>query len=479
MNSESTNFDNISILQNELSLYEQEKIDCCDDPEYLELVEEEIARINAEIDSIKEKIHEKVNGATFDYDFEIKRRWRQCWYDFIDEHTDESERADMKVLCLPGRLCLEIPGYLELGFKPENIIGVEGNREVKDEYERNAAQYGIKPVFGTLEDVVPKLNTPLDVVSLDFTGLCTKALLDRVISKLLLREKAVVLTNFLGARENRNLQDLYQYRKEQIDVAFHLKGQFLLPEDAYKPLDKKYKEDTFGNSPLKDIRGTVLRSFVESETGRCRSEHWLHSGTLRNLFKKVIKSNGLDCELLTPYILGLKLTDICNYLETVLKNIIDRTDVIKFLLYFLCEDSLLRIPVTKAIKKYKYVSRNGSPFVSDMFAHEAPTQVYEQCNRTVNFIYNYLLALVYSSKKLKEAEKAYFIPIAITDHFGIPVLNRDIRNLDKLEFTDGGMLHSLPIRILLRDLETYKQLLHNVPYKTEADYPELDLIKMD
>jgi len=31
----------------------------------------------------------------------------------------------MKVLCLPGLKCLEIPLYLELGFRAENIVGVE------------------------------------------------------------------------------------------------------------------------------------------------------------------------------------------------------------------------------------------------------------------------------------------------------------------------------------------------------------------
>jgi hypothetical protein len=52
----------------------------------------------------------------------IKNKWRQKLKEFIDENTDKEKRVTMKVLCLPGVECHEISLYIELGFKPENIV---------------------------------------------------------------------------------------------------------------------------------------------------------------------------------------------------------------------------------------------------------------------------------------------------------------------------------------------------------------------
>jgi hypothetical protein len=48
------------------------------------------------------------------YNNEIKNKWRQKLKDFIDENTEKEKRKNMKVLCLPGVECLEIPLYIEL-----------------------------------------------------------------------------------------------------------------------------------------------------------------------------------------------------------------------------------------------------------------------------------------------------------------------------------------------------------------------------
>ncbi len=116
-------------------------------------------------------------GALINYNNEVKNKWRQKLKEFVDENTDVTKRKDMKVLCLPGVQCLEISLYLELGFRPENIVGVEAgvvkgkvDKEVLRKFEENAQKYGIQTRIGKLEKILEKEETVFDVVSLDFLG---------------------------------------------------------------------------------------------------------------------------------------------------------------------------------------------------------------------------------------------------------------------------------------------------------------------
>lgn len=116
-------------------------------------------------------------GALVNYDNAIKNKWRQTLKEFIDENTDSEKRKDMKVLCLPGMECREIPLYLELGFCPENIVGVEAgivkgkiNAEVIRKFKENAEKYGIQTRIEKLEKILEKEDMTFDVVSLDFLG---------------------------------------------------------------------------------------------------------------------------------------------------------------------------------------------------------------------------------------------------------------------------------------------------------------------
>lgn len=124
-------------------------------------------------------VEESVEGCHANYDNPIKQLWRQKWKEFIAKYTLPGEREKMRVICLPGKKCLEIPLYLELGFKPENITGVEGGDEMaKREFYDNAYRYKIVPKLGRLEDILVHDSKVYDVVSLDFTGPLSKTCLD-------------------------------------------------------------------------------------------------------------------------------------------------------------------------------------------------------------------------------------------------------------------------------------------------------------
>ncbi len=162
--------------------------------------------------STDEDPHE--GGEHFDYDNEIKRAWRRKIYEFVDKNTDPKKRRKMRVLCLPGKKCLEIQTYLDLGFRSQNILGVEGgDKEARDEFEENAKRMGIQYQIGRLEKVLEKEKKPFDVVSLDFLGAMCRGY-DTVMKMLPLSDDAIILLNTRARRENITTKTEYLFLKE-------------------------------------------------------------------------------------------------------------------------------------------------------------------------------------------------------------------------------------------------------------------------
>jgi hypothetical protein len=168
------------------------------------------AILDAPAEEIKEEIEDdNADGCHANYDNPTKVLWREKWKKFLAERTHPDERERMKVLCLPGKKCLEIPLYLELGFNPKNIVGVEGGDEMaKMEFHNNAYRYGIVPKLGRLENLLPHDTNVYDVVSLDFTGPLSQTCLD-IIRKLPLapagnsqfNTKSYFMINLLAKRD--------------------------------------------------------------------------------------------------------------------------------------------------------------------------------------------------------------------------------------------------------------------------------------
>jgi len=105
------------------------------------------------------------------------------------------------------RLKVEIPLYLELGFKPKNIVGVEGGDKIaRAEFEINAASFGIDWRVGRLEKVICT-EEPFDVVSLDFHGQAC-SLHNQILEKVPINQKALVLVNQMGKRERANAANI-------------------------------------------------------------------------------------------------------------------------------------------------------------------------------------------------------------------------------------------------------------------------------
>jgi hypothetical protein len=191
-------------------------------------------------------------GEHFEYDNEIKEAWRQKIKEYIEANTTLEERSRMKVLCLPGKACLEIPIYLELGFQAKNIIGVEGgDKQAREEFKTNAKKYGINIFIGDLEDMLIARKTPFDIVSLDFTGpICEKYL--RMMEQIPIKKKTILIINVMAKRESaptRKQNDLMANYLEETnpskglyDRDFH--GIMTRLVEAFKGEEKKELKET-------------------------------------------------------------------------------------------------------------------------------------------------------------------------------------------------------------------------------------------
>lgn len=193
-----------------------------EDPEIVEVLpvvpEESILEEPPELDEVPDgspsglvKGPESSEGAHIEYNNEIKNKWRAEVARTISEAIPAHKRAKMKVLCLPGKEWVEVTQiYLALGFRPENIYGVEREESIRREFEENAKMLGCNSYFGTLDEFLEQNEVPLDFVSLDFLGPLGDDKLT-ILSKLKLSNKAYVLVNYMAQREKSGLQQRYAF----------------------------------------------------------------------------------------------------------------------------------------------------------------------------------------------------------------------------------------------------------------------------
>jgi hypothetical protein len=165
-------------------------------------------------------------GSVMDYDNPIKQKYRTTFMDFLEKNTPADDRPDMKVLCFPGRKCLEIPIYLELGFRPENIVGVESEPTIFKEFLTNAAKYGISVRTTDALNMVDEMEW--DVVNLDFTGPLSGDVL-QILSYLSMsvKNRSILGINLLAGRESKDSQKIV----DEFYAAHHFGKEMLKNKD--------------------------------------------------------------------------------------------------------------------------------------------------------------------------------------------------------------------------------------------------------
>jgi hypothetical protein len=233
------------------------------------------------------------SGEHFDYNNEAKIEWRKALQAFIDRNTTSEERSKMRVLCLPGKKCLEIPVYTELGFNPANIVGVEGgNKEARSEFEKNAKALGIDYRIGKLEEDVLSGEAPFDIVSLDFLGqMCSTYI--KIMNSIPYSGKPILCTNVQARRER--LRSGYQY--------LDLPNIF----DADSGFDFS-KVDRIIPSICTSLCNAVTNMLNPKSTGETRDKALLNIAML-TLSSKMFEGYKLTVAETTPSVLGDILGD--------------------------------------------------------------------------------------------------------------------------------------------------------------------------
>ncbi len=219
------------------------------------------------------------SGEHIDYATKSKEAWRQAWKKFIEDNTDALERARMRVLCLPGKRLLEIPLYIELGFRPENIVAVEGgDRIARADCELTARRYAdqwggnLDLRLATLEEVLETEKQPFDIVSLDFVGQMCAGYLN-IASKIPVNEKALSLVTMWTRRWKKEMQN---QRQEALDDVAILEKQ----QDE----NLQRHRELFGSIPAGTAEGELIDFPMGAVTlGADREEHWQFRQRLRRI----------------------------------------------------------------------------------------------------------------------------------------------------------------------------------------------------
>lgn len=182
-------------------------------PDKLELYNEVMAYLERKKNPGPDKdvsgTEEKLDGAHFEYDNPTKEAWRRAKMDYLDRQIPAEGRDKLRVVCLGGRRCLDIPHYLRMGFSPENIISVEGDKSIWEEHEETARGYGIVPMRGDLAALISKGQLPgqFDVIDFDFVGPLSVSNL-AILHEVSTSDRCVSFVNVLAAREHKATNSL-------------------------------------------------------------------------------------------------------------------------------------------------------------------------------------------------------------------------------------------------------------------------------
>lgn len=435
--------------------------------------------------------------ALVEYDNEIKNKWRQKLKEFIDENIDKEKRKDMKVLCLPGVECLEIPLYIELGFRPENIVWVESwevdPKNLKPEaieklkkyadvlwlsfeitkprireiltktYLKNADKFWIQTRIWMLDKVLEKEVVIFDVVSLDFVwpiSLSSRLITQRVN----LNDKAVICTNYLNRREG-------DFWKRQL-FAWNLSKDINSKpyyQDILNEIDVSKNREI--NVPFWEDRSdshhvAILKQFT-LESWRVPSELKLQLSKYRELDsskvvyqKKIVDMRKLDDnEYAFMYISDIRqvlfdafgkafhnawLHNTWNEKQRDFVNLQIWGNLSKITVLF--QDLIFSEYVIDSTNKssYKYIGNTNSPMYSDFFVIRKLSQKEKApFKKSINFFYSVIHAILNqklpTSITIKRKNKNLPVfdledEIVLSNPYGVELASIKIRNLENARF---------------------------------------------
>lgn len=399
-------------------------------------------------------------GEHVEYDNEIKNKWRVQWKAFLESKTTQKQRASMKVICLPGKKCLEAEMYIQMGFAPENILGVEGgDKKAVQEFVENAGKLGIEMYIGDLDTYWKQSNDRFDVASYDFLGPSCKKY-EEIVANTLLTERGFMLLNMMMKRENRtaqfNLQGWRAFNGKELDSILQEEGSDFheVTYDFRKAIHERLSSSQSQieeRVPVKDVRSTALIIMYGQYIGLNRGENSLYVEDIHQLLQSGdrnyhISQNAFD--------------NITKLVSLSLKSMMvgeDRADSVGLHLRGLIAAAWQRIALINEFEQYRYVSHVGkasSPFHSIFMQIHHPYDAYHRMRHTTEFM-------------IKGAKHA----VANPDETKMGMLVRD-KNMAKkqcgaparpsdilfLQTENGKTIAQIQLKQLQRDVDKYAEL---------------------
>ncbi|MBP9773096.1 MAG: hypothetical protein KBD00_00515 [Candidatus Peribacteraceae bacterium] len=405
-----------------------------------------------DFDNITGQDRTEIRGEDMDYNTLTKIKWREKMSVFIDKNFPKEGREKMRVLCLPGKECLEIPMYLSLGFDPKNIIGVEGGKkETRSIFEQNAIRLGIDYRLGKLEDLLQSDPNAYDVVSLDFHGYFHDKHMD-ILENVLLAKKAVIMMNSMKSREN-----------EQTKI--ELQTKYLLMHDKFGLQNKHWNEkkaiiDQLENGEmdapdLSEARNSILAQIICVAIGSSRRE---------NLRSKEDFDYWSDAGLTATSDLATEIQ------ELILRSGVSserRSEIFAQQLRMLHASGIGNRHRPIKLEQYYYTSDTGSPFISEFITLERPEKEYHAARYTIKFLSECVLHRI-SMLKAGDTSKCKFI---IRDKNLFQVERpAGFRTSDSINYiVRDKTVSSIEVRTLLRDMNTQWEIYNNQIWIEEMD----------
>lgn len=415
-----------------------------------------------------------------------KEAWRQTWASFIERNLSQEQRKKAVVLCMPSiQAELEVGHYLRLGINPSNIFAVDhatGEGGVK--FEEACKSLGVNCFRGTLQSFLDTDYPRLTIVNFDFHGqLCASSL--RLLERLRLAQEAIVLTNFLGARESEDANDLltrYTFMGTETYARVHeiqslaIAHPHTLPfEDArVEGLEHKlvswesnwfFEQQEIDSTPISVRRISGLPLAIWRHLGR---DHW------RPLWEPAATwlgqfANGEDRQAEASF-----LTSIAGGLGVATDKAIGATTregSLKYIFFPLMTEVLIKDPIVRAAERWHYLSktgRGGAPYEStflrisfdDEISGRGVSKIRDLCWATAVAVRNRLALqsstkspMTHSSHRLREyLDNAPEIEVHVStgDRFRLP-LDRVRHKSDILTVkVCGETIDSITARDLLR-----------------------------
>lgn len=367
------------------------------------------------------------SGAWADYEHSaIKETWRRVEARFLDENVDKNPaiREKMQILCTPGIKChLEIRRLIDLGFKPQNFTVVERDKKAWGDFEKNARELGLKPIFGELQEVVPGLKAPLDIVLLDFVNPGSDKNMS-IVENLPLAPRAIVALNVLAKREKSEFQEIMgRLHKSAINKGDKAIGRQIvrskleemqermrngyvfndlewadfvckMTQEAYDKIEEHLSLD---NDMSWDERETMLW-YMQRYAGTLRPESWLLPNMIHNFqinparytnpdhFKSLSLNKQKNVAIVAAY------KDLLRFFNMWAMNMISIIPDSRLMHVQFMTDLLNCITFGRrqlvSLEKFKYKSKIGktaSPFCTMLALTELPKKDYQQYQSLAHF----------------------------------------------------------------------------------------------